>query len=59
MWLYHERYKVSRRVTRMAKGRRLSRHAVVDVGSNAIHLLVREVDGGKVLSITGEEEKGL
>ena len=37
------------------KGRRLSRHAVVDVGSNTIHLLVGEVDGGEVLPVTGEK----
>jgi exopolyphosphatase/guanosine-5'-triphosphate,3'-diphosphate pyrophosphatase len=33
----------------------LSRHAVVDVGSNTIHLLVGEVDGGSVLPVTGEK----
>lgn len=33
----------------------LSRHAVVDVGSNTIHLLVGEVEGGEVLPVTGEK----
>jgi exopolyphosphatase / guanosine-5'-triphosphate,3'-diphosphate pyrophosphatase len=33
----------------------LSRHSVVDVGSNTIHLLVGEVDGGSVLPVTGEK----
>jgi exopolyphosphatase/guanosine-5'-triphosphate,3'-diphosphate pyrophosphatase len=33
----------------------LSRHSVVDVGSNTIHLLVGEVDGGAVLPVTGEK----
>jgi exopolyphosphatase / guanosine-5'-triphosphate,3'-diphosphate pyrophosphatase len=33
----------------------LSRHSVVDVGSNTIHLLVGEVDGESVLPITGEK----
>ena len=33
----------------------MSRHAVVDVGSNTIHLLVGEVDGGEVLPVTGEK----
>jgi exopolyphosphatase / guanosine-5'-triphosphate,3'-diphosphate pyrophosphatase len=33
----------------------LSRHSVIDVGSNTIHLLVGEVDGGEVLPITGEK----
>ena len=33
----------------------MSRHSVVDVGSNTIHLLVGEVDGGAVLPITGEK----
>ncbi len=33
----------------------MSRHSVVDVGSNTIHLLVAEVDGGEVLPVTGEK----
>jgi exopolyphosphatase/guanosine-5'-triphosphate,3'-diphosphate pyrophosphatase len=33
----------------------LSRHSVIDVGSNTIHLLVGEVDGEAVLPITGEK----
>ncbi len=33
----------------------MSRHSVVDVGSNTIHLLVGEVDGESVLPITGEK----
>ena len=33
----------------------MSRHSVVDVGSNTIHLLVGEVDGGSVLPVTGEK----
>lgn len=33
----------------------MSRHSVVDVGSNTIHLLVGEVNGGEVLPITGEK----
>jgi exopolyphosphatase/guanosine-5'-triphosphate,3'-diphosphate pyrophosphatase len=33
----------------------VSRHSVVDVGSNTIHLLVGEVDGGSVLPVTGEK----
>ena len=33
----------------------MSRHSVVDVGSNTIHLLVGEVDDGAVLPITGEK----
>jgi exopolyphosphatase / guanosine-5'-triphosphate,3'-diphosphate pyrophosphatase len=33
----------------------LSRHSVVDVGSNTIHLLVGEVDGSSVLPVTGEK----
>ena len=33
----------------------MSRHSVVDVGSNTIHLLVGEVDGGAVLPVTGEK----
>lgn len=35
--------------------RRNGRHAVIDVGSNTIHLLVGEVDGGRVLPVTGEK----
>jgi exopolyphosphatase / guanosine-5'-triphosphate,3'-diphosphate pyrophosphatase len=33
----------------------VSRHSVVDVGSNTIHLLVGEVDDGAVVPITGEK----
>jgi exopolyphosphatase / guanosine-5'-triphosphate,3'-diphosphate pyrophosphatase len=33
----------------------LSRHSVIDVGSNTIHLLVGEVGGGEVLPVTGEK----
>ena len=33
----------------------MSRYSVVDVGSNTIHLLVGEVDGGAVLPVTGEK----
>ena len=33
----------------------MSRYSVVDVGSNTIHLLVGEVDGGSVLPVTGEK----
>jgi len=33
----------------------LSRYSVVDVGSNTIHLLVGEVEGGEVLPVTGEK----
>jgi exopolyphosphatase / guanosine-5'-triphosphate,3'-diphosphate pyrophosphatase len=33
----------------------LSRYGVVDVGSNTIHLLVGEVEGGEVLPVTGEK----
>ena len=33
----------------------VSRHSVVDVGSNTIHLLVGEVDDGGVLPVTGEK----
>jgi exopolyphosphatase / guanosine-5'-triphosphate,3'-diphosphate pyrophosphatase len=33
----------------------LSRHSVVDVGSNTIHLLVGEVDAGSVVPVTGEK----
>ena len=33
----------------------MSRYSVVDVGSNTIHLLVGEVDGGGVLPVTGEK----
>ena len=33
----------------------MSRHSVIDVGSNTIHLLVGEVDGGEVLPVTGEK----
>ena len=31
------------------------RHAVIDVGSNTIHLLVGEADDGVVLPVTGEK----
>ncbi len=34
---------------------RLSRHSVVDVGSNTIHLLVGKVEGDAVLPVTGEK----
>jgi exopolyphosphatase/guanosine-5'-triphosphate,3'-diphosphate pyrophosphatase len=33
----------------------MSRHSVVDVGSNTIHLLVAEVEGREVLPVTGEK----
>ena len=33
----------------------MSRHSVIDVGSNTIHLLVGEVDAGAVLPVTGEK----
>jgi exopolyphosphatase / guanosine-5'-triphosphate,3'-diphosphate pyrophosphatase len=33
----------------------LSRHSVIDVGSNTIHLLVGEAGGGEVLPVTGEK----
>ena len=33
----------------------MSRYGVVDVGSNTIHLLVGEVEGGEVLPVTGEK----
>ena len=33
----------------------MSRHSVIDVGSNTIHLLVGEVDGGEVIPVTGEK----
>lgn len=33
----------------------MSRHSVVDVGSNTIHLLVGEVEAGSVLPVTGEK----
>jgi exopolyphosphatase/guanosine-5'-triphosphate,3'-diphosphate pyrophosphatase len=33
----------------------LSRYAVIDVGSNTIHLLVGEVEDGSVLPVTGEK----
>lgn len=33
----------------------MSRHSVVDVGSNTIHLLVGEVDAGSVLPVSGEK----
>ena len=48
---YHGRYEVSRGIV----GEGVSRHSVVDVGSNTIHLLVGEVDDGAVLPITGEK----
>jgi exopolyphosphatase / guanosine-5'-triphosphate,3'-diphosphate pyrophosphatase len=48
---YHGWYEVSRRIA----GDGVSRHSVVDVGSNTIHLLVGEVDDGAVLPVTGEK----
>ena len=33
----------------------MSRYSVVDVGSNTIHLLVGEVEGGEVVPVTGEK----
>ena len=33
----------------------MSRHAVIDVGSNTIHLLVGDVEGGEVVPVTGEK----
>jgi exopolyphosphatase/guanosine-5'-triphosphate,3'-diphosphate pyrophosphatase len=48
---YHGRYEFSRGIV----GDGVSRHSVVDVGSNTIHLLVGEVDDGAVLPITGEK----
>lgn len=33
----------------------MSRHAVIDVGSNTIHLLVGDVEGGLVVPVTGEK----
>jgi exopolyphosphatase/guanosine-5'-triphosphate,3'-diphosphate pyrophosphatase len=33
----------------------LSRHSVIDVGSNTIHLLVGEVEGSEVLPVTSEK----
>src|SRR5215212_5012226 len=42
-------------ITNTRKDDRLSRHSVIDVGSNTIHLLVGEVDGGAVLPVTGEK----
>ncbi|MCA1737707.1 MAG: Ppx/GppA family phosphatase, partial [Actinobacteria bacterium] len=33
----------------------MSAHAVIDVGSNTIHLLVGEVENGTVLPVTGEK----
>jgi exopolyphosphatase / guanosine-5'-triphosphate,3'-diphosphate pyrophosphatase len=33
----------------------VSPHAVIDVGSNTIHLLVGEVENGTVLPVTGEK----
>ena len=33
----------------------MSRHSVIDVGSNTIHLLVGEVEGEAVLPVTGEK----
>lgn len=44
----------SRAILRRERGV-LSRHAVIDVGSNTIHLLVADVDGGEVLPVTGEK----
>ncbi len=42
-------------ITSLRRGDGLSRHSVIDVGSNTIHLLVGEVDGGEVLPVTGEK----
>jgi exopolyphosphatase/guanosine-5'-triphosphate,3'-diphosphate pyrophosphatase len=42
-------------IASIGRGEGLSRHSVIDVGSNTIHLLVGEVDGGEVLPITGEK----
>jgi len=39
----------------LLRGDGLSRHSVIDVGSNTIHLLVGEVDGSEVLPVTGEK----
>lgn len=53
---YHERYESL--LWRVRSGWRyglLSRHAVIDVGSNTIHLLVGDVDGGEILPVTGEK----
>lgn len=36
-----------------------ARYAVIDVGSNTIHLLVGEVNGGSVLPVTGEKFSAL
>jgi exopolyphosphatase / guanosine-5'-triphosphate,3'-diphosphate pyrophosphatase len=36
-------------------GGRVSPHAVIDVGSNTIHLLVGEVENGAVFPVTGEK----
>jgi exopolyphosphatase / guanosine-5'-triphosphate,3'-diphosphate pyrophosphatase len=55
MGLYHGWWKASRRVVLDIKRGDLSRHAVVDVGSNTIHLLVGEVGSGEVLPVTGEK----
>ncbi len=33
----------------------MSRYSVIDVGSNTIHLLVGEVEGGEILPVTGEK----
>ncbi|WP_273843676.1 hypothetical protein [Rubrobacter calidifluminis] len=33
----------------------MSRHSVIDVGSNTIHLLVGEVEGGQVIPVAGEK----
>src|SRR5215208_4852609 len=42
-------------ITNTRRDNGLSRHSVIDVGSNTIHLLVGEVDGGAVLPVTGEK----
>lgn len=36
----------------------MSRHSVIDVGSNTIHLLVADVEGGEVFPVTGEKVSG-
>ena len=53
--MYHGRCSSSRRSQNTREDDRLSRHSVIDVGSNTIHLLVGEVDGGAVLPVTGEK----
>jgi exopolyphosphatase / guanosine-5'-triphosphate,3'-diphosphate pyrophosphatase len=55
MGLYDKRCKGSPPIASTGRGEGLSRHSVIDVGSNTIHLLVAEVDGGEVLPVTGEK----